>query len=68
MQRLDVVGEGVVNWLRFLIGAIPFPGIRVGRHVPRGASVLQDPERLAMEGAESLRKLARVLQYLEDKG
>ncbi len=64
-QRLAVVGEDVVRWLRFLVTAIPFPGIHVGRHIPRGDKLLQDPKRLKGEGALSFRALSNILEFLE---
>ncbi len=64
-QRLGVVGEDVVRWVRFLIGAIAFPGIHVGRHISRGDQLLRNPEGLRDEGATSFRALSRVLEFLE---
>lgn len=65
MQRLKVVGEGVVTWLRFLINNIDFPGILVGRHVPRGDSLLKDPEKLPDEATRSLQEVVNVLEFLD---
>lgn len=65
LQNLAFVGEGVVNWLRFLINDIPFPGIHVGRHIHRGNPILQDLDRLVPEGVSSLHAAVRVLGYLE---
>lgn len=65
-QRLSIVGEEVVRWIRFLINTIPFPGIHVGQHISRGDQLLQDPARLASEAAESFGTLAGVLGFLRD--
>ena len=65
MQRLEFVGEGLVSWLRFLLQSVPFPGVLIGRHVPRGDPILLEAKKLSAEAARSLEDVSAVLKYLE---
>jgi len=63
---LEIINEELVDYIDSLLRSIKFPGIHICKQIPRGSKLLKDPEQLIKEGQNTIIKMKRILDFLNE--